>query len=121
MKLLLIALVVIAAVRPAVACDCETPSARVAYFRSDAVFTGKVTKRTQRHVTVAIDQRFRGAPAGATVEIHGGGMCDLELTVGKTYFVYAKRIDGVLVTGLCSRTGLLADAKADLAFARDPK
>jgi len=61
---------------------------------------------------------------GKTVEVStgmGGGDCGLDFEIGETYFVYTGGdANGNLWVGACSdRTKKLAQAEADLAFARE--
>jgi hypothetical protein len=75
-----------------------------------------------RAVRLSISQAFRGIE-DAEVEVltgFGGGDCGFGFRQTEQYLVYAYRSerDQKLYTSICSRTRLLADAKADLAYIR---
>jgi len=122
------------------ACSCASsgPPCQAA-FQVDAIFAGRVQSisplpdddlpplrpgearipRTVRVDFVAV-QGFRGLEA-ATVSVltaGSGPACGYTFKKGERYLVYAKRQpDGKeLVTGICSRTRLLAEADEDLRF-----
>ena len=115
--------------RHADACSCDAigPPCQNA-FRVDAVFLGTVRAITtyttadppypRRRVVFAVERAFRGiqdATAQVTTGM-GGGDCGYEFKDGERYVVYAHRIDGRLVTGICTRTRLASQAADDLAF-----
>lgn len=102
------------------------------YWRSDAVFAGKIVgsaqetvddepyKRTERVLRVAIEQAFRGVE-GAETEVRtgwGGGDCGYEFKVGERYMIYAYRDEKShkLYTSICSRTRPVSKADEDFAF-----
>lgn len=119
----------------AFACDCAgtRPSCQE-YWEVTAVFSGTVIEsRTvtvsegtysheMRAVRLSIDQPFRGIE-GAEVEVLtglGGDDCGFGFRQTQQYLVYAYRSerDQKLYTSICTRTQLLSDAKADLAYIR---
>ena len=123
----------------ALACSCmpSGPPCQGA-FEVDAVFAGTVSSisaipaegpplrpneaRLPRALRVEfVDvQGFRGVQGAAlTILTAGSGpACGYTFTQGQRYLVYASRnSDGTgLITGICSRTRLLADAGEDLRF-----
>lgn len=109
------------------------------YWRSQAVFAGKVIKKStfyveegegdSRHkyqrvlVRFSIEQAFKGI-AGDEVEIAtglGGGDCGYHFKDGERYLVYAIP-DGAnksrLYAGICNRIKLVAEAEEDFAYFR---
>lgn len=107
------------------------------YWQSGAVFAGTVTEivsvpreygegeqrrtYTERVARFEVEEWFRGE-RGRTVEVVSGqtSACVYDYRPGEKYFVYAGRSsDGRLSASLFSRTRPLAEAAADLAYARD--
>ena len=84
---------------------------------------GKPLDLDERVVTLAVADVFRGI-VPAAVEITVTGECDPSFETGKEYLVYATSLQDVNTGRVrisidgCSRTRLLADAAADLAFIR---
>lgn len=123
-------------VEEAQACRCSSAAAPPcqAYWRADAVFVAAVkskivvtteidneTKRMEQRVAVKflVDEVYRGMLGGSDVEIltgMGGGDCGYSFEKGKRYLVYAQEYHNKLHTGICSRTRLLTEAKADLMY-----
>src|SRR6185369_11608118 len=73
-------------------------------------------------VRLSINQPFRGVE-GAEVEVltgFGGGDCGFGFRQTEQYLVYAYRSERnqKLYTSICTRTRLLFDAEADLAYIR---
>src|SRR5438067_2996451 len=119
----------------AFACECAgTRPTCQEYWEAKAVFSGTVIESRRvtvnegtyshemRAVRLSIDQAFRGIE-DAEVEVltgFGGGDCGFGFRQTEQYLVYAYRSerDQKLYTSICSRTRLLADAKADLAYIR---
>ena len=130
-------LVLAALGRPAAACSCVyipgQDHACISYPNTNAVFSGRVVSVLDvrgnedawgpRHRVVHFEilEGFSGVD-GATVDVAtgmGGGDCGFDFEVGKSYFVYARRMeDGSLSTSICSRTRPLDQAAADLDHAR---
>jgi len=123
------------------ACDCMfggSPPCEE-YWRSEAVFAGKVIKKStfyaeegegnsrykyqQMLVRFSIEQAFKGV-AGDEVEIVtglGGGDCGYHFKDGERYVVYAIRSGrdkSRLYAGICNRIKLVAEAEADFAYFR---
>jgi hypothetical protein len=128
-------LVMLFASSRAFACQCAgtRPSCQE-YWEATAVFSATVIEihgvtvkegdysHEMRAVRLSIDQAFRGVE-GAEVEVltgFGGGDCGFGFRQTEQYLVYAYRSEGdhKLYTSICSRTRLLSDAKADLAYIR---
>lgn len=123
--------------RPVAACSCVyipgQDHACVSYPNTNAVFSGRAASVSvvrgneeawgPRHRVFRFEvlEGFSGVD-GATVDIAtgmGGGDCGFDFEVGKSYFVYARRMeDGSLSTSICSRTRSLDQAAADLDHAR---
>ena len=119
----------------AFACECAgTRPTCQEYWEAKAVFSGTVIESRRvtvnegtyshemRAVRLSIDQAFRGIE-DAEVEVltaFGGGDCGFGFRQTEQYLVYAYRSerDQKLYTSICSRTRMLADAKADLAYIR---
>jgi hypothetical protein len=109
------------------------------YWRSEAVFAGKVVKKSTFHVEdgegesrykyqqvlvrFSIEQAFKGI-AGDEVEIVtglGGGDCGYHFKDGERYVVYAVRNgrdNNRLYSGICNRIKLVAEAEEDFAYFR---
>lgn len=119
------------------ACSCRfgggAPCAE--YWRTDAVFTGRVIggskvtidaepyKQEMLAVRFVVEQSFRGGVEEIETEVltgMGGGDCGYEFKLGERYMVYAFRgeKDRKLYTSICSRTRPLSKAVEDLAFVR---
>jgi hypothetical protein len=124
-----------------IACDCMfggSPPCEE-YWRSEAVFAGKVIKKStfyaeegegnsrykyqQILARFSIEQAFKGV-AGDEVEIvtgMGDGDCGYHFKDGERYVVYAIR-DGRdksrLYSGICNRIKLVAEAEEDFAYFR---
>jgi len=130
---------ILASAREARACSCAgsgPPCQSV--FQADAIFAGTVrgitalpdddlpppppgSTRIPRALRVdfADVQVYRGQDATTSVLTAGSGAaCGYQFKQGERYLVYATRqVDGKeLVTGICSRTRLLAEASEDLGF-----
>lgn len=110
------------------ACSCYPPPPPCeAFWASDAVFIGTVTKISRRSelwvgAEFDVQESFRGR-VGTHVAVGtfaGGGSCGAELAVGNEYLVYANgSAPDQLSTHLCSRTRLLDGAKDDLEYLRN--
>jgi len=131
----LITTIMFACATAAVACSCAMSSggACESYWSTPAVFSGRVVqiddvKRggdqlyyLSKKVRFAVIDPFRGV-TGETIEVNtgsGGGDCGYKFEANESYLVYAWRSeDGVLSTGICSRTRPLTAAADDLAYIR---
>ena len=116
------------------ACSCPARSVRCGppgdFWAAHAVFTGRVTsverlrdgprRANERRVRVRILERLRGdAGDEATVFTGVAGLCGYPFRAGQEYLIYAfRQEDGRLTTSACARTSPIADASADLAYAR---
>jgi hypothetical protein len=109
------------------ACSCAPIGpACSAFWRSDAVFAGRVieirpaTGKATLTVRFAVQQRGRGVDGDIVdveAEPQNGFNCGFSFTVGQQYVVYASlQTTGQLMTGMCSRTRPLASAAEDLTF-----
>jgi len=128
---LVVALLVLAAdARCAWACSCASPSATPIEARDGgaAVFAGRVTDVNtpdpnsytlfrSMAVTFAVSHVWKGN-VGSSIVIgtsRDGASCGYTFDIGQEYLIYAFEYEGQLVTGICERTRLLADAQTDLA------
>lgn len=119
---------------PAQACTCAGVGTPCDNFGSaSAVFAGTVTATRGKERTktdngdelgyrqlfkFSVDQSYLGV-SGTEVEVltgMGGGDCGYAFKIGERYLVYAFLYQNQLVTSICSRTKLFADANEDLAF-----
>jgi 5-hydroxyisourate hydrolase-like protein (transthyretin family) len=123
------------AARVAEGCTCvESGAACEDYWKASAVFLGRVESIARqpvkpparmpgsRRVTLAVLEPFSGVQKG-TVEIttgSGGGDCGFAFREGGQYVVYAQRSEpgAPLTVSICSRTREVAEATADLEYAR---
>jgi hypothetical protein len=123
------------------ACSCAPSTPSMAFNDSKAVFIGKMTGGTEKHIetdadgaTYAIEsgkvifevvESFKGTP-GKTVTLQINSMKGTScgtygLRRGETYVVYAYESQpGTLSTGVCSRTATVSQAKEDIDFLRSP-
>jgi hypothetical protein len=109
------------AIRPAFACDCLNPGAACSEFaRVDAVFAGRVLSIDSQRIEFAVAEAFRGIEGQTVVLQQSGSNCDYPFKIGQEYFVYAyEGVDGgPRHASICSRTRLLSESDEDLAYAR---
>ena len=121
------------------ACDCSQPGPPCAATeKTPVVFAGRVTQISDifipkgtgndrysypyRVVRFDVEEHFRG-PQRKSIEVTtgmGGGDCGFSFRVGERYVVYAGDAPslGRLYTGICTRTGPVSEAAADLDFLR---
>ncbi|KAI9019918.1 hypothetical protein DFJ74DRAFT_674903 [Hyaloraphidium curvatum] len=110
------------------ACSCiPTPPAYDALALSDAVFAGRVisvnSTETGKRVLLAVREAWKGV-ARSKVQVRTAphsAMCGFTFDVGRKYLVYARKSDGVLEAGLCSRTSDFWYAADDLAMLGEPE
>ena len=115
------------------ACSCAGVQAPCqAYGEASAVFVGTVIdsriiaikkskyEEQMRAVRLSIDSPFRGVE-GAEVEVltgSGGGDCGFSFVQAQQYLVYAYEHQGILSTGICTRTRSISKAEEDLVYIR---
>jgi hypothetical protein len=116
---------------PAQACSCFPvgPPCQ-AYGSASAVFAGAAvsmrrvgpgeaqSEYRERVFKFSVDQAYLGV-VGTEIEVltgSGGGDCGYDFTIGERYLVYAHLYNNRLVTGICTRTRLFAQAGEDLGF-----
>lgn len=123
--------------RPGGTCTCMSPKRPTCevWWQTSAIFVGRVTrirtvseqtsdgKKVSKLVNLRIDERWQGVQGLRDVEIGtgaGGGDCGFDFEQGETYLVYAGQsaVTGRLETGICTRTALISEAEADLAYLR---
>ena len=117
-------------------CTCVSPKRPTCevWWQTSAIFTGRVTKidlvteeaddgqtHVKRLVRLRVQERWRGLQGKRDVTIAtgaGGGDCGFQFDQGQTYLIYANQSvqTGRYETGICSRTSLVAEAAADLAY-----
>lgn len=119
------------------ACTCAMGSLPDSYRGADAVFAGHVTEITEEPYTamfgdreatlkrlwakISVDERFKGVDGPvAVVSIGDSSTCDIAMTVGERYIVFANRSkeDSRLYTSHCTPTGTYAQRSAALAYCR---
>jgi len=114
------------------ACECIEYDVPVcaAFWRADAVFTGRLVDikplknppdKDRRYINLQfrIEAPYRGVSgAYAYVVTTSGNICDLKFRKGERYIVYARQDGRRLETGFCWRTKSLKYAKEDLAYIR---
>jgi len=103
------------------------------WWQTSAIFSGRVTRidtvteetdgqtRVKNLVTMRVQDRWRGLQGKRDVVIAtgaGGGDCGFQFEANQTYLIYANQSaqTGRYETGICSRTALLDEAAADLAY-----
>lgn len=116
-------------IAPALACRCiPPPSAKIALKKSAAVFAGKVVSiesnvDSQRSrfniVKFQVSKNWKGGVAKTIVVTTPGhsAACGVRFDRGQSYLVYAysSKDQKGLLTNICTRTKLLAQAKQDVA------
>ncbi|MEO7270882.1 MAG: carboxypeptidase regulatory-like domain-containing protein [Vicinamibacterales bacterium] len=134
--LLLVAAAALASASPAEACSCvESAPACEAYWKSSAVFVGRVTAVSpaqtpggrqaflrSRRVTLEVLEAFAGV-TGRTVDVltgSGGGDCGFPFKQGASYIVYGSpgETGRTVLVSACSRTSVLPAASSDVTYAR---
>lgn len=136
-KFVLVALVavgVIAAAGDAFACSCMEPGPPCQNaFQSDAVFAGTVVGITRvrdpgtGYISLSVEfaevESFRElqGPTVSVLTATDGAACGYGFKTGERYIVYAARRGRTLSTSICSRTGPIAEAAADLQFFKSAK
>lgn len=114
---------------PASACTCAGGLPFIDHVtNADAIFAGKViaqepaTTPTRYGVypmltTMEVTKVWKGAKQSTiTVATDQSSSCAYFLEVGEEYLLFAREIDGVLVTGLCDRNQPLATADREMAL-----
>jgi hypothetical protein len=124
--LVVLATLFVAPAPSALACSCSIQSPCEAYGEADAIFVGLVTRggdgEGAGRYHFSVEESFKGA-SSRTVPVATamrGTSCEMGLTVGQRYLVYAYQDEetGELVTGLCTRTCRIERASDDLAYLR---
>jgi hypothetical protein len=113
--------VALAHAAPARACSCLQMPPRQVFEESDAVFEGRVLEivPNDNGITARLEvvQSWKGVEI-ERVEVRTAGdsaACGIAFEVGTSWLVYADDENGVLSTGLCSRTARIEEAEEDLA------
>jgi hypothetical protein len=120
---------------PASLCTCVSPKRPTCevWWQTSAIFSGRVTRidtvteetdgqtRVKNLVTMRVQERWRGLQGAREVVVAtgaGGGDCGFQFETNQTYLVYANQSvqTGRYETGICSRTALIDEAAADLAY-----
>ncbi len=106
------------------ACSCMEMDVATAVERADAVFEGRVVEVVRGadpslpvRVRLEVVQQWKGVDdEHVTVETAAdSAACGVAFEEDTSWLVYATRADGVLRTGLCSRTKRIEDADEDRA------
>ena len=134
---LLVSIMTISIPSNAYACSCVEPkSVQDELSRSEAVFSGRVIEvkeeRTNRYLSNAvlfeISEIWKGGSESQIIirTGSGGGDCGIQFKEGEDYLVYAKSSSMYgdreeLVTIICDRTSVLAQAEEDLTILGEGK
>ncbi|MCG8419708.1 MAG: hypothetical protein MJE77_17380, partial [Proteobacteria bacterium] len=112
----------------ALACSCARVDVEEAFTQSDAILIGEVVTIEQSsgvpddgpssvyRVTVRATRWFKGE-SQVDIAVHTSGSdasCGFAFEVGQSYLIYASRYEGILGTGLCTRTRLVDGAEDDI-------
>ncbi|NKB88333.1 MAG: hypothetical protein GKS06_08945 [Acidobacteria bacterium] len=116
-------------------CTCVEPKRPTCevWWQTSAIFSGRVTRIdtvteeangesiVKNLVNMRVQERWRGLQGQREVVIAtgtGGGDCGFQFETNQTYLVYANQSasTGRYETGICSRTALIDEAAADMAF-----
>jgi hypothetical protein len=116
-------------------CTCVSPKRPTCevWWQTSAIFSGRVTRidtvteevdgdtRVKKLVTLRVQDRWRGLQGKREVVVAtgaGGGDCGFQFEENQTYLVYANQsvATGRYETGICSRTALIENAAADMAY-----
>ncbi|RSD28794.1 hypothetical protein [Mesobacillus subterraneus] len=102
------------------ACKCEwPPSVEEELKRSDAVFSGEITRikneNDYRKILFEIEETWKGDSKTQIILYDEVSSCSLDFSEGESYLVYAY-IDykGELTTNICDRTKEIGNAQDDL-------
>jgi hypothetical protein len=110
-------------VQPAWACDCSYFSPSDAYEHADIIFSGYVTKispgRQSQSVTFQVADSWKGVTTNeVTLESVGiSSSCGFTFIQNHQYLVYGQEQNGIITTGLCTRTKALDRGRAQEDFA----
>ena len=134
---LLVSIMTISIPSKAYACSCVEPiSVQEEFSRSETVFSGRVIEvkeeRTNRYLSNAvlfeISEIWKGGSESQIIirTGSGGGDCGIQFKEGEDYLVYAKSSSMYgdreeLVTIICDRTSVLAQAEEDLTILGEGK
>lgn len=119
-----VVLALLARVDRAHACSCMEMDVPTAFARADAVFEGRVAsiERTSDgvgavRVTFDVVQQWKGIDHEHVVveTAADSAACGVAFEEGTSWLVYAQDVEGVLHTGLCSRTKRIEEADEDRA------
>jgi hypothetical protein len=94
----------------AMACDCVTRSEAESFANADVVFIGKATGTftfMSEATTFEISRWLKGQQPESVLVFSGPSNCDVSFLNGYTYIVYAKTINGQLMTSSCSGTKVI--------------
>jgi hypothetical protein len=95
----------------AMACDCVTRSEAESFANADVVFIGKATGTftwaSREDTIVETSSWLKGNKRERVVISSYLSNCDVSFFSGYTYIVYAKTLNGELVTSICSGTAVI--------------
>lgn len=106
-KVIFAALILAMASATAMACDCVTRSEAESFANADVVFIGKATGTftfMSEATTFEVSRWLKGHQPESVSIFSGRSNCDVSFLNGYTYIVYAKNINGQLMTSSCSGT-----------------
>lgn len=110
-KILFATLIMAMAFVTAMACDCVTRSEAENFANADAVFIAKVidtvSDGTQEDAIFETTRWLKGQQRETVVVSSNRTNCDVSFSARSTYIVYAKNINGQLMTSICSGTRVI--------------
>jgi hypothetical protein len=97
----------------ALACDCPAIPESESFRRADIVFEGEVVRKTDalpnRTYTFRVNKLLKGSPVSEVIVGGTGTNCDEHFDVDVIYRVYARTVDGKLITHQCFGNKALQD------------
>jgi Carboxypeptidase regulatory-like domain len=111
------------------ACRCGGPADPCTELKRQVVFTATAIRipepdkegRLPHLPRFQVHEVFSGTPSGVVEVGSGPGNCGFDFRTGEQYIIYATVVDGQLMTGMCTRTGLLAEHREELEVLRELK
>ena len=113
-------LLAVAVQTAALSCSCgPRPAVQEAFAEADAVFAGRcisaklLSERDKDfpfercQFIFEVTRTWKGAAEKKQITVEtgvGGGDCGYQFTIGASYILYCNDANGVLATGICSRT-----------------
>jgi hypothetical protein len=105
------AVFVLTAGNTVLACDCVTKSPSESFQDADVVFEGVVIRKNQSSTgttyTFGVTKSDKGSPEREFTLTQGSSNCDATFWPDTVYRVYARSVDGKLISGTCSGNKVL--------------